>query len=199
MKGRIIYFFIAIVLLLGTPYTSSSNEGVGDSYNVENTILPESINYILGTPAGINMLNFIENKECTVDLEHGKTVTLPNADATLFKGAGNDGTQYGLLWITLDGKASFLLGVETSFNLSDLYNSYVKLHTVSGKIILIQNMEMNIVNTSNYSFQDNDDVTNSIQIEDYIHALLDTCTVLLILGLLSGGILLIAYILICLL
>jgi len=199
MKRTIGYSIIAVFFLLGTPYASSSNQGVSDSYNVENTILPESINYILGTPAGISMLNFIESKRCTIDLDHGKSITLPNAEATLFKGAGQDGIKYDLLWITLSGKATFLFCVETSFNLSDLYNSYIKLHTVSGKTILIQNRETNIVNTNTYSFQDKDDVTNSIQIEDYIHALLDTCTILLILGLLSGGILLIAYILVCLL
>ncbi len=199
MKGRISCFIIAMFLLLGAPHSALSNESFSSSYNVEKTIPSESINYILGTPAGISMLNFIESKGCAIDLDHGKTIALPNVEATLFKGAGSEGKKYDLLWVTLDGKASFLLGVETSFNMSDLYNSYIKLHTVSGKTILVQNMETSIVNTSSYSFQDNDDVTNSVQIEDFIHALIDTCTILLILGLLSGGILIIAYILICLL
>jgi hypothetical protein len=199
MRKKIVCFFAMLFLAIALPHISSSNQAGIDSYRVENYSLPESIDYILGTPVGINMLNSIENQGGTIDLDNGKTITLAHAEATLFKGSKSDGTEYDLLWITLDGKASFLFGVETSLNPLDLFNFSIKLHTVSGKTLLIQNRGVNILKNNSCSFQDKDDVTNSIQIEDDIDSLIDTCTILLILGLLSGGILLIVYILVCLL
>lgn len=197
MKKRIGYFVIGMFLFLSIPQIASSNEGLSDSYNIENKILPESINYILGTPAGINMLNLIEAKGGTLDLNNGKTITLPNAEATLFAGSKKNGVKYDLAWISLPDKGNFLVGVESFINPLSLVNSYIKLYTVSGKVVLFQNMEMKILN-NNYSFQDKDDVTNSIQVEDIVHSMVDTCTILLILGILSGGLLLIAYLLTCL-
>lgn len=198
MKKRTGYLLISMFLFLGISCPPSANAVLSDSYNIENKTVPESINYILGTSVGINMLNFIENKGASVDLDNGKTVTLPNAEATLFKGSKKDGVAYDLLWISLADKGSFLFGVETSISLLNPANSYMKLYTASGKAVLIQNNEINILN-NNYSFQDKDDAANAVPVEDVIHSTVDTCTILLILGILTGGLLLIAWIIVCLL